>query len=208
MRTSFLASFFALATLAVAAPVSVVDETAVEPATVTPETSEPALNTLEKRAKTCSKVSQCSSQSIPANSQHTCSSKKCGWSCKSGYSKSGSKCVKKSSPPPATGNNLAQVSSFSGRGTWYTQDGNPGSCGQYHKDSDFIVAVNSPQVAGGAHCGQHVTITNTANGKTARALVADECPGCSYGGLDLSTALFQQLASLDTGVINIKWGWS
>ncbi|BGP21392.1 hypothetical protein JCM10295v2_000267 [Rhodotorula toruloides] len=87
-------------------------------------------------------------------------------------------CVKKSSPPPAIDSNLGRVSSFSGRGTWYTQYGNPGSCGQYHKDSDFDVAVNTPQVAGGAHCGQQVTITNMADGKTARALVAKECPGC------------------------------
>jgi len=36
-------------------------------------------------------------------------------------------------------------------------------------------------------CGRKVVVTNTANGKTMSATVADTCPGCSYGSLDLST---------------------
>ncbi|BGP37117.1 hypothetical protein JCM10450v2_001025 [Rhodotorula kratochvilovae] len=52
------------------------------------------MHALEKRAKACTKVSQCAKQGIPANAQRTCASKKCSWTCKSGYTKSGSKCVK------------------------------------------------------------------------------------------------------------------
>lgn len=38
-----------------------------------------------------------------------------------------------------------------------------------------------------------MTITNTQNGKTAQAFVADECPTCDYGSLDMSPALFGAL---------------
>lgn len=55
------------------------------------------------------------------------------------------------------------------------QGGAAGSCGKVNSDSAYIVAMNSPQVAGGSHCGQYVTVTNTANGKSVRAQVADTC---------------------------------
>ncbi|KDE09679.1 hypothetical protein MVLG_00083 [Microbotryum lychnidis-dioicae p1A1 Lamole] len=102
----------------------------------------------------------------------------------------------------------AGKATYKGRATWYAQDGNAGSCGKYNRDSTIIVAVNSPQVNGGSHCGRYVTIMNTSNKKIIRARVADECPGCGYGSLDLSTAAFKKLGSLDTGVLPIKWQWS
>lgn len=46
-----------------------------------------------------------------------------------------------------------------------------------------------------------LTITNTATGATAQAVVADACPGCAtYHSLDLSTGLFQALGNLDQGI--------
>ncbi|GAA5968382.1 hypothetical protein JCM21900_002396 [Sporobolomyces salmonicolor] len=108
----------------------------------------------------------------------------------------------------ATAVKLATTTSYKGQGTWYTQNGVSGSCGQVHKDSDLIVAMNSAQVADGAHCGQYVTVTNLANSKTVRALVADECPGCSYGSLDLSVGAFQKIGALSTGVLSVSWSFS
>ncbi|GAA5922340.1 hypothetical protein JCM1841_003075 [Sporobolomyces salmonicolor] len=108
----------------------------------------------------------------------------------------------------ATAVKLATTTSYKGQGTWYTQNGVSGSCGQVHKDSDLIVAMNSAQVAGGAHCGRYVTVTNLANSKTVRALVADECPGCSYGSLDLSVGAFQKIGALSTGVLSVSWSFS
>ncbi|BGP36343.1 hypothetical protein JCM10449v2_000243 [Rhodotorula kratochvilovae] len=227
MRTAFIASFLALASLVAAAPVAIVDDSAIAVAEPVFETQELAveestepLHSLDKRAATCSKASQCK-QGIPANAQRTCASKKCSWSCKSGYNKSGSKCVKKPAPKPAPKPaakapakavakpaNLATTSYFSGKGTWFTQNGVAGSCGKKNSDSTLLVAMNSPQVSGGKHCGRYVTLTNTANGKSVRALVADECPGCAYGSLDLSTAAFKAISNLDAGVIPIKWTWS
>ncbi|KAM0755654.1 barwin-like endoglucanase, partial [Meredithblackwellia eburnea MCA 4105] len=94
---------------------------------------------------------------------------------------------------------------YYGQATWYTQDGNAGSCGQYHGDYDLIVAMNSAQVNGGSHCGKTVHITNTSNGKSLTAVVADECPGCGYGSLDLSLGAFEKIGDLNTGVLPITW---
>lgn len=72
----------------------------------------------------------------------------------------------------------------------------------------MIVAMNSPMVNGGAHCGQWVNIKNTANGKTVTAKVADECPGCGYGSLDLSLGAFAAIGNYDTGVLPITWSFA
>lgn len=54
-------------------------------------------------------------------------------------------------------------------------------------------------------CGQMVTIQG--NGNTIQAVVADTCPTCNWGDLDLSVGAFQQLSGLDAGVVPITW-WS
>ncbi|GAA6002822.1 hypothetical protein JCM10207_007699 [Rhodosporidiobolus poonsookiae] len=159
---------------------------------------------LDKRAQTCSKVSQCKN-TVPSNASRICSSKKCSWACKSGYKQSGSKCVKKATT--STGTQLVATKQiYTGKGTWYTQNGVAGSCGKVNSDSAMIVAMNTPQKSGS--CGKYVTVKNQANGKSIRALVADECPSCAWGSLDLSTGAFKALASLDTGLIGITWQYS
>ena len=92
--------------------------------------------------------------------------------------------------------------------TFYTQGGVAGSCGTVHGDGDFIVAMNAPQVNGGEFCGRSVSIRNTANGKSMTATVADTCPGCGYGSLDLSTGAFGALGSYDQGVLPISWSFN
>ncbi|KAI1320176.1 hypothetical protein EDD11_001780 [Mortierella claussenii] len=93
--------------------------------------------------------------------------------------------------------------SFSGRGTWFTDT--VGSCGKPFQTSDMIVAMNAAQMGGTSQCGRQVQIT--ANGKTVSATVVDTCPSqfCSSGSLDLSQAVFKQLAPLDQGVVHITW---
>ncbi|PWN30124.1 hypothetical protein BDZ90DRAFT_229154 [Jaminaea rosea] len=86
--------------------------------------------------------------------------------------------------------------------TWFTQNGNPGSCGQYHSDNDMIVAV-SAQHHDSSNCGK--TITIEANGVQQVATIADTCPGCGFADLDLSTGLFQKFAGLDQGVVTMNW---
>ena len=72
----------------------------------------------------------------------------------------------------------------------------------FSSDGAYIVAVNDAQMNGGL-CGRSVRITNTANGQSITATVADTCPGCGYGSLDLSVGAFQGLGSMDQGVLPI-----
>lgn len=73
-------------------------------------------------------------------------------------------------------------------------------------DSDFIVALNSPQYGGGypgPNCFKQIQIS--ANGKTATATIMDQCPGCGYGDLDMSPALFNHFADPSVGVFQMSW---
>ncbi|GAA5885300.1 hypothetical protein JCM6882_009559 [Rhodosporidiobolus microsporus] len=97
--------------------------------------------------------------------------------------------------------------SFSGKATYFYQNGNPGSCGVWNQDSTYLVAVNAAQMNSGL-CGKTVRIRNNANGKTITALVQDTCPGCGYGSLDLSVGAFGALGSYDSGVLPISWSYN
>ncbi|KAI8998806.1 RlpA-like double-psi beta-barrel-protein domain-containing protein-containing protein [Trametes punicea] len=85
-----------------------------------------------------------------------------------------------------------------------------GACGQKNVPSDFIVALNSAsygQGYPGPNCFRPIEITY--NGKTAQAIVMDECPGCpGPGGLDLSEGLFQYFAPLSEGVLYASWRYT
>ncbi|KAK4048259.1 hypothetical protein OIO90_005878 [Microbotryomycetes sp. JL221] len=61
-------------------------------------------SSLEKRAKRCTKTSDCYSEPNPWASHDYCnpSTKTCTWLCNSGYTKYGDKCVKNQNPPPPT----------------------------------------------------------------------------------------------------------
>ncbi|PBK78224.1 hypothetical protein ARMSODRAFT_31185 [Armillaria solidipes] len=87
-----------------------------------------------------------------------------------------------------------------GVGTFYYQYGVKGSCGDVHADSDKIVAI-SAIVMNSSLCGKTITLTNTANGKTVDAVIADTCPGCYAGGasIDCSTGTFDALADESDG---------
>ncbi|BGP28552.1 hypothetical protein JCM10296v2_000288 [Rhodotorula toruloides] len=100
----------------------------------------------------------------------------------------------------------ASSGAYSGQATYFFQNGVAGACGSVHSDSDYIVAMDSRMYAGGSHCGQTVHITNTKNGKTVTATVADECPSCSSSGsLDLSQGAFNAIGSESDGVEPITW---
>ncbi|WVR09748.1 hypothetical protein IAU60_006824 [Kwoniella sp. DSM 27419] len=99
---------------------------------------------------------------------------------------------------------LEKRGSYSGRATYY-QTG-LGACGWYNSPGDFIVALNSAQYGGGypsKQCGRSITISY--NGKTVGATIADECPSCDFGGLDLSQGLFEQFADTGKGVFYMDW---
>jgi hypothetical protein len=106
---------------------------------------------------------------------------------------------------------LVKRESFTGTATWYDVTPNAGACGDWMQKSDYVVALNSPQLNayGGYQNGKpascYKSITIQANGQTANARIMDECPPCAWGSLDLSESLFQHFAGLDAGVFQLTW---
>jgi len=92
------------------------------------------------------------------------------------------------------------------RWTFYDVGGAAGACGKFNTPDEHIVALNSAQYGGGypgPNCWRKIVMT--MNGKTTTAIVTDECPGCPYGGLDLTRGLFQFFAPLGVGVLQGDW---
>jgi hypothetical protein len=92
---------------------------------------------------------------------------------------------------------------------WTFYDVGLGACGKSNIASDFIVALNTAQFGSGypgPHCFKMITMNY--NGKTAQAQIMDECPGCPYGGLDLSRGLFSHFASEAVGVLQGEWSFN
>ncbi|KAH9483974.1 Allergen Asp f 7-like protein [Psilocybe cubensis] len=82
------------------------------------------------------------------------------------------------------------------------QTGNAGSCGRFHVNSDFTVALNAAQMNKGL-CFK--TIRISYGGKTATATISDTCPGCPWNGLDLTEGLFAFFAPHSVGIIHGDW---
>lgn len=91
--------------------------------------------------------------------------------------------------------------SIRGEATYYTEwVYNPGSCG-YVPVNKNIVAL--PAIYMPHSCGKCIRIDQGA--KSVIATVTDTCPSCHPTHIDLSDALFQQLAAKENGRISIKW---
>ncbi|KAL1405503.1 hypothetical protein Q8F55_009139 [Vanrija albida] len=90
---------------------------------------------------------------------------------------------------------------FSGDATYY--EVGLGACGHTNSGTEYVVAMNAAQYAGGSLCGQTVTIS--ANGRSAQATVVDLCPGCAFGALDLSESLFTFFNPTSVGRFTIDW---
>lgn len=90
------------------------------------------------------------------------------------------------------------------RATWY--DVGLGACGATNSPGDDIIALTVQMYGNGypgPNCNKGVTIE--CNGKTAQATIMDECMGCPYCGIDMSTGLFQKFADLGAGVLTCNW---
>lgn len=102
---------------------------------------------------------------------------------------------------------LAKRQTYGGRATYYAVG--LGACGWYNSPGDYIVALNTAQYGGGypgPNCGRSITIS--ANGVQVVAQIADQCPSCGYGDLDLSEGLFKRFASTDAGVFQMSWWYN
>ncbi|MBW0478975.1 hypothetical protein O181_018690 [Austropuccinia psidii MF-1] len=91
--------------------------------------------------------------------------------------------------------------SFHGKATFF--DPGLGACGWTNSKDDFIVALNQAQYTQEKWCGKKISIT--FGRKTHTAQITDECPGCPFGGLDMSPALFKIFADEDVGVFYMNW---
>ncbi|PWN98825.1 barwin-like endoglucanase [Tilletiopsis washingtonensis] len=91
-----------------------------------------------------------------------------------------------------------------GKATYYYQNGQPGSCGGYAGDNDRVVAISS-KFKSARKCGGKLKITNTSNGKSVTARIADTCPTCAKYDIDLSVGAFKALGSMSKGVLNVDW---
>lgn len=81
-----------------------------------------------------------------------------------------------------------------------------GACGKVNVASDFIVAMSVTQFGDGypgPNCFRPIQIE--FGGKSANAVIMDECIKCPYGGLDFSRGLFDHFASEDVGIIYGTW---
>lgn len=112
-------------------------------------------------------------------------------------SRSRSRAHSRRAPAPVdVGLNVDSVqkrATYNGRATFY--DVGLGACGWTNTASDYIVAQNSDQYGSGypgPNCGKSISISY--GGKTLTATIADECPTCPYGGLDMSRGLFDAFA--------------
>lgn len=97
-----------------------------------------------------------------------------------------------------------------GVATFFYQNNQFGACGQKHKDTDFIAAIDGARYgnlgAVSSLCGKQVQITNTQNKKTVTVTIEDACPTCNNANsIDLSVGAFEQLADLNTGEVPITW---
>jgi Lytic transglycolase len=106
---------------------------------------------------------------------------------------------------------------FSGDLTFY----NPalGACGWESTDNDPICAVSHlvwDQLQVGSNpntnvlCGKKIRVQRNVEGVGSRTIdvtVVDRCVGCQATDIDLSPAMFNQLANPDQGRVVGKWAW-
>jgi len=100
-----------------------------------------------------------------------------------------------------------------GKATFYNSGMSQGNCGWWSTENDHVVALNTKMYGStkvkSDHCGKLIRIVNKANNKVMHAVVADSCPTCEEGALDLSTGLFRILSDgkMDLGVLPIEWSF-
>ncbi|CAG8572336.1 6103_t:CDS:1 [Ambispora gerdemannii] len=111
---------------------------------------------------------------------------------------------------PTTPPSNPSTSKYSGKATFY----NPGlgACGTDANDNSMVVAIPAPNfdpmIPNGnpnknTLCGKRVRIYS--GNKFVDGVVVDRCPVCKFGDIDLSPAMFNQLAEPEKGFIYVEW---
>ncbi len=106
---------------------------------------------------------------------------------------------------------IAQITSceevwFEGEGTQYggVAGGSGGHCGIPIAAGDiYHCAMNHEQYASSNACDACIRLLRPKGEVTLK--VADECPKCKFGDIDLTTGVYPQIAKLKDGRVSIKW---
>lgn len=96
--------------------------------------------------------------------------------------------------------------SGTGDGTYYdtaTSMSAPSYCDTANDGTTENVVALSQAIMTEALCGAKITVSY--NGKTTTGTVVDKCMGCDAQSIDMSRAMFGDLASLDAGRITVSW---
>ncbi|KAJ5577999.1 uncharacterized protein N7459_006963 [Penicillium hispanicum] len=89
-----------------------------------------------------------------------------------------------------------------------------GSCGDTNSDSDMICAVSHvlfDAASTGSNpnanplCGMKLRLRR--DGKSVDVTVVDRCVGCAETDLDVTEAVFEKVANLDQGRVEVEWSW-
>jgi expansin (peptidoglycan-binding protein) len=113
-----------------------------------------------------------------------------------------------SSPGPASsgssgGPPIALGQPEQGVATFYSATG-AGNCSFDATPNDLdVAAMDAPEYAGSAVCGECVAVTGPKGSVTVR--VVDKCPECEKGHLDLSAQAFAKIADPVAGRVPISW---
>ncbi|KAL1878967.1 hypothetical protein Plec18167_004262 [Paecilomyces lecythidis] len=98
--------------------------------------------------------------------------------------------------------------SKSGQATYYTtngvQDGTCSFSGYTLPAGIFGAALSDSNWNNAASCGACVQV-HAPGGKSTKAMIVDQCPGCGENHLDLFPDAFQDLAALSVGVLDVQW---
>ncbi|MCP3142026.1 expansin EXLX1 family cellulose-binding protein [Pyxidicoccus xibeiensis] len=89
-----------------------------------------------------------------------------------------------------------------GIATFYDATG-AGNCSFEPTGDLMVAAMNTPQYAGSAACGQCVDIIGPKG--SVRVRIVDRCPECESGHLDLSREAFAKIAEMKDGRVDITW---
>jgi expansin (peptidoglycan-binding protein) len=89
-----------------------------------------------------------------------------------------------------------------------------GSCGYTNSDSDMVCAVSHilfDAASTGSNpndnplCGLKLRLRR--NGKSVDVRVVDRCVGCAVTDLDVTEAVFEEVAELAQGRVSVEWAW-
>lgn len=90
-----------------------------------------------------------------------------------------------------------------GEATWYRANG-IGNCSFDRLSDDMLVAaLNKAEYGRAEWCGTCAQVSGPKG--SVKVQIADRCPECGPGDLDLSSAAFAAIAELDQGRVDVSW---